>query len=160
MRTMYNAPAPYSIRIVRTFKGMEGTGFNGTLWRDGKKVAAVDDYGDGGQVGARGWVSKDEASAFATFVNGLPPVPFEGRELAQSEDLFLGQLAESAEFLRWATRACSKRTLFQLEEDPADDCTWRALDKPYSRKSLAELKAEFGSRLACLLNADIGQTAV
>jgi uncharacterized membrane protein YfhO len=38
----------YSIKNLRTFRGMEGTGVNSTLYENGKKLCNVDDDGNGG----------------------------------------------------------------------------------------------------------------
>ena len=48
----------YTIKGVKTFRGMEGQGFNATLCRDGKPVAHVDDEGCGGCYNWR-WLVKD-----------------------------------------------------------------------------------------------------
>jgi len=38
----------YSLKNVKTFRGMEGQGFNATLYRDGQRIGTVDDAGQGG----------------------------------------------------------------------------------------------------------------
>lgn len=40
----------YSVKNIKTFRGMEDTGYNSTLYRDGKKVANADYEGNGGSV--------------------------------------------------------------------------------------------------------------
>lgn len=42
---------PYEVRNIKTFRGREGEGTNCTLFRDGKKIALVDDPADG----STGW---------------------------------------------------------------------------------------------------------
>jgi len=40
----------YTVKNVKTFRGMEGEGYNATLYRDGKKVCEVIDDASGGEV--------------------------------------------------------------------------------------------------------------
>jgi hypothetical protein len=45
----------YSVKNLRTFRGMEGTGVNSTLYENGKKIGNVDDEGSGGCLRFDDW---------------------------------------------------------------------------------------------------------
>jgi len=48
----------YSVKNVKTFRGHDGDGFNATLYRDGKKIALVDDDARGGEFRYE-WLDRD-----------------------------------------------------------------------------------------------------
>ncbi len=50
---MENKLSDYSVKSVKTFDGMEETGFNANLYRGSKKIASVIDSGDGGETNVR-----------------------------------------------------------------------------------------------------------
>ena len=62
----------YELKAVKTFRGMEGQGFNANLYRDGKKVALVMDSAHGGCYDYE-WTSKDERKIFDDYIETLPP---------------------------------------------------------------------------------------
>lgn len=81
----------YEVKNVKTFRGMEGQGFNATLYRDGKRVAFVIDEGCGGcllfeweqghgNVAQRG-DGTDEAKVLRDYAATLPAVTDTGMML-------------------------------------------------------------------------------
>ena len=38
------------LKNVKTFKGIDGNGFNASIYMDNKKIGIVSDYGDGGEM--------------------------------------------------------------------------------------------------------------
>lgn len=134
----------YTIKGVKTFRGMEGQGFNATLCRDGKPVAHVDDEGCGGCYNWR-WLVKDAELPFKTHVrNELPDVEFE------REDHFVSRLVDEYQEDRTLRRWCKGKTVFRLRADSAD--TYRTLTKPYSAAAAAHLRAKHGELLEEIVN--------
>lgn len=67
-----------SVKAVKGFMGLEGRGFNATLYADDVKVAHVIDDASGGQIhfdwnGATAEVRKQNENAVASFIAALPP---------------------------------------------------------------------------------------
>jgi hypothetical protein len=125
----------YTVTVQTTFRAMEGTGFNATLFRNGVKVAHVDDEGTGGMLRfeffdrAKPRVQferknyKDEMistagtpeeALLAKYVLTIPPTKYgEGEDtLSYDEDLFVGELAYQAIALKKFRRIIKAKTLF------------------------------------------------
>lgn len=71
------ASAVYSVKNVKTFVGMEGQGYNATLYRDGVAVATVIDDATGGPIMIQ-WkdlsVAKDEDALLERTAKAMPPM--------------------------------------------------------------------------------------
>lgn len=108
--------SPYTVTKIKTFRGMEGPGFNSVLCRDGTPVAKVDDDASGGPL-RFDWldrkapaveitripsylpnsapvtfaVTPEEARLYA-HVDTLPPTHYAGMTLAPDPDTFVSTL--------------------------------------------------------------------
>lgn len=111
----------YAIKSFKTFRSMEGGGFNATLYRDGNKVALVDDEGNGGPLSFQ-WVDhaapavsriithvdktvpsgqrehtvslSPEAALLHDYTTAMPASKMFGMELPMDSELFIGNLVE------------------------------------------------------------------
>jgi len=62
----------YSVKGIKTFVGMEGHGYNATLYRDGRPVAFAIDDASGGPLSVE-WKVGSEESLLAEHVAKMPP---------------------------------------------------------------------------------------
>ncbi|MDH5599027.1 MAG: hypothetical protein OEY34_07880 [Cyclobacteriaceae bacterium] len=81
----------YRMKNVKTFRGMEGEGFNGNLYHGKKMIAFVIDSGQGG---CYDYEIKDKArfNEFLEYLKTLPKMIFHDTELDINDEIFIGQL--------------------------------------------------------------------
>jgi len=127
----------YSVGNIKTFKGMEGAGFNAVLYRDGKKVAFVIDSGNGGECDFQ-WkdLESPKVDINITIDDGKPhtfkgtpeeKILYEYLETLPREpseyfpeghktdpDIFVEKLLNKFESERWLKRSLRKKYLFQI----------------------------------------------
>ncbi len=148
----------YSVANVRSHRGHEGMrGVNGTLLRDGKKVAEFYDDARGGEwelrffdAGGRPVHGGPEAERLDAFVKALPPEPsdFGGEPLRISVDMFLAGLCDEYEATtgheKWLRGRCATQTLFlHAGEKDGPQARYRVVKRPYSPEVKAHLLAKY-----------------
>ena len=145
----------YTVRNIKTFRGMEGEGFNATLCRDGKKIAFVIDDATGGDVQIQ-WTDAGSQGAeekrLMEFLKKLPKEQSEGIEYSVDPGIFVATLVDETATEKRLRRIFRKQTLFRLKEDRTDDDKWRVLKAPFSPSVKAQLVKRYGDRLAQVLN--------
>ena len=62
----------FKIKNFKSFRGMEGIGFNATLFVDGQKACEIDDAAQGGEYDYN-WVSDAIRQAVEAHVDGMRP---------------------------------------------------------------------------------------
>lgn len=157
----------YSVKNVKTFRGMEGYGFNATLYRDNKRVAHVDDEGNGGcyryhwfdyekprvevtykTYDGKDWTRKATPEE-AKFIEYLKSEGKDGE--IEFEDCFVGELVDDYENNKRFKRYCKKETVFRLYGD--DEGAWRTLKVPYSDPRAEKyLKDKYGDKIEEIMN--------
>ncbi len=147
----------YTVRDIKTFRGMEGEGFNATLCRDGRKVASVIDDATGGDVHFQ-WADARSRGAeekrLLEFVKTLPRERWEDTEYDVTSDVFLAALVDEAQTEKRLRRLFRNETLFRLKGDRTDDDKWRILKVPFSLSVKAQLVKTYGDSLTHVLNED------
>jgi len=147
----------YTIKGFKTFRGMEGEGFNAVLCRDGKKVALVDDDANGGPLDyhwadwsapkvevptvnweGKPWVRKctPEEAEFVKFVRAQP-----GAEAFEPEDTFVCALVDELAAEKKLRRWCKTQTVVRVKgAKPGDYVLYKV---PYSPKVAAAIRSRF-----------------
>ena len=122
----------YSVKNVKTFTGREGYGYNCSLYKDGKNIGMVLDTADGGEIDLQ-LNSRELEHELRDYVNTLPSVKFDGMEIPQSPDMFIGNLVD--EFLdnKKLRSLCSKNWVY---EDPKQEGKLFCFKKPSDRKAI------------------------
>ncbi|MEW5833362.1 MAG: hypothetical protein AB1763_11060 [Campylobacterota bacterium] len=115
----------YTLKNVKTFSGMEGRGFNASLYRDGKKVAEVRDDATGGPL-RFDWADalqpkvvidafdyagnpirfngSEEEKRLHDFCNALPQRESNGRTLRVDPDWYVSELVDTADLMKRVKR--------------------------------------------------------
>jgi len=130
----------YEVKNVKTFKGMEGDGFNASLYRNGKKVAFVIDSANGGEYNFQ-WVDwkSPRADINITDYKGEPhtfkgspeekilyehieTLPLEKSEyspdgMKADTDTFVSDLVSKYVSEGWMKRQLKKKYLFQIGKE-------------------------------------------
>lgn len=147
----------YSVRNIRNFRGMEGEGFNATLYRDGRRIAFVIDDASGGEIRIQ-WTdphTRDkEEVRLLEFLKTLPKERSEDVEYTVSADMFIATLVDEASNENRLRRLFRTRTLFRLKGDRTDDDKWRVIKAPFSPSAKAHLVKKYGDSLAQVLNEE------
>ncbi len=165
----------YSVKGVKTFLGMEGYGYNATLYREKKKVATVIDSGDGGEtminwedrlakrveLTGRNFSGKeftyDGTPEEKILIELLAKEPMKKDDdgimtdgYSETEDMFIGSLVTDYEMKKELRRLCKGNVCYKLKSDPAG--TYYARKATYSEKAKAILEQEHGDNLDIIYN--------
>jgi hypothetical protein len=147
----------FEIKKFKSFRGMEGIGFNADLWVDGVKACEIDDAANGGEYGYN-WVSKEMEQKVTTHVAALPIIPSvtdmdkglwpDGRK--QDMDGFVAGIVENYENDKRFKRICKSKTVFRLATDPPDQ--YRTLKAPYLPQGKAWIATRYPNQQVEVLN--------
>ena len=147
----------YTVRNIKTFRGMEGEGFNAILCRDGREIAFVIDDATGGDVHIQ-WADARpqgaEEKRLFEFLKTLPKERWEDTEYDVTPDIFLAALVDQAQTENRLRRLFRKETLFRLKSDRTDDDKWRVFKAPFSPSVKEQLVKRYGDNLVHILNEE------
>ena len=107
----------YTVKNIKTFVGMEGHGFNASLYRDGIKVAFVVDDASGGMVDFQ-WddytdPTHKEEHLLEAHCQALPEVEvLKGHTMKQDPELFVSRLVEDFNLRKRLKTSLKKKTIF------------------------------------------------
>ena len=167
----------YEVKGVKSFRGMEGYGFNATLYRNGKKVAFVMDSAQGGEYdyewvdykkprvdvpivelqgkSTKSYKGTPEEKLFHEHCLAIPPEEkeyFKGKPEMYNmiPDSYMGQLVDEFEHKKWLKRNCKNKTLFRLVGDKEDE--FRTIKHPYDEHVKKYLEDKLGKKLKVIIN--------
>lgn len=139
----------YEVKGVKSFVGMEGYGFNATLYKDGKKVAFVIDDANGGCYNFQ-FESAELEKEFFAYVKTLPALDFQGTKLDMDGDLYVGGLVEQYETQKKLRSWCKKKTVFTLKGDAEGE--YRTLANVFGEKIRAYIEKRYANELVEIIN--------
>jgi hypothetical protein len=139
----------YNVKGIKSFIGMEGPGFNATLYRDKKKVAFVIDSAQGGDYDYQ-WYDKSEEKILRDYCASLPKYTMYDTEMSVSPDSLLAELVDAYENGKRFTRLCKTSTLFRLKGD--NEGEYRSYKHPYSDVMEKMLREKYGDTIIEILN--------
>lgn len=118
-----------TMKALKTFRGMEGTGYEGHVVIDGATVAHVLDDARGGCL--RWHVTDADTLARYAATLGVPDA-VRGRDVVPNTrlDQTINAAVDDTLWTKKARRISKTRTLFKVPGDPVDQ--WRTLNAPYS----------------------------
>ena len=106
----------YSIKNVKTFRGMEGQGFNADLYKDGKKIAFVMDSAQGGCLDFE-WIDRKEEKIINDYAKTLPKSKTFGIEIEMDADIIIDNLVNDYLLDKEYKRKCKNNVVFKTKED-------------------------------------------
>lgn len=145
-----------SVKGVKTFRGMEGHGFNATLYLDGKKVAFVMDEGSGGCMRYE-WNDRKAEDIVNNWVKTLPKMKFEGsgsnQEFDADLDIVISNLLDKYE----TAKQCRTKIMFTVTDKKGKTVTYAVKGtwkdrEDYWREYLKRDCAKHGWVLVQILN--------
>jgi len=140
----------YNVKGVKSFRGMEGYGFNATLYRGKIKIAFVIDEANGGCY-HYDWFNRAEDKILRDHCESLPKEVVYDMEIAVDSDMLVGALVDKYENDKRFSRLCKKSTLFRLKGDP-DDGYQVYKNTPYNEFMKKFLIDKYGDTLEEILN--------
>ena len=127
MATQTAVKSEYTIKGIKTFMGMEGRGFNATLYRNGRKAAFFIDDASGGPLQID-WVNKKEEEIFKAFIEEerekIPAdqmyhgTPYRG---LFNDEIWLGDKVNELENKKRIRRLAKKNTVVQIGDEIGTD---------------------------------------
>ena len=149
----------YNVKNVKFFRGMEGQGFNSTLYRGNIKVADVDDDGNGGCFHFY-YHSKKEEDTFLNFLKTIPEYEYVN-EIGSSrfvwkfdEDSFVNHIVNEYDIKKRTEsaykRKCKKSTVVLLKSHKLGQ--YLVYKSPYSETLKERIKITHGKDLLEIVN--------
>jgi len=152
--------AVFTIKGLVTFDGMEGDGFECSLYMDGKKVGKVFNEGCGGEP--RFHVTDEAETAFNTKALTIFKKPdwMDGPDQDRqhgwyARDAFIGRLVDNAMELKDLKRWCKTKVLFNLHGD--EEGSWRTIKGSWKHDADAITKyinGKYGDKVNQIANRD------
>lgn len=163
----------YTVKGVKTFRGMDTHGYNATLYRGKKKVAFLIEEGNGGELNIN-WADWQQPRVpISTFGhdgteykwNGTPEEELlyahvrarskDDHRIDKSEvDMFLAGLVDDFENDKRFKKMCKTKTLFRVKGDPEGE--WRVISHPFGEKVREFLEKTHGDKLEEVMNTREG----
>lgn len=146
----YTNPLKLEVRALKTFRGMEGSGYNATIYADGKRAIDVMDDATGGELRLEplsdlGRKVLDDLKAHCAT---LPPCKDYGTPLPISTDIYLDDLINATLDERKLNRLRAKATPFVLKgEDPSKGYRTINVADPVKAKAFLDKKFPNGYEL-------------
>jgi hypothetical protein len=132
-----------TVKGIKTFQGMEGSGFNATLYEDGVKLGMVIDEGCGGSYLYR-LASHEKERELACWAR------VERQQGMEPLDALINDLVVAEEERRWLKRNTRKKTVFKLKgQGPGE---WSTYNEPYTDKFAAWVRKKHGDDLVEIAN--------
>lgn len=147
----YTNKLNYSVKGIKSFRGMEGYGFNATLYRDGKKVCFVIDEATGGNY-LYEWVDRKEETILRDYCKSLPKEHYPEHDITidVDADMFVNELVIEFENYTQFKRKCKTATLFTLKTD--EDGKYWSFKRTYCPDMKRFLQTKYGDQIKEIIN--------
>lgn len=140
----------YNVKGVKSFRGMEGQGFNAILYRGKIKIAFVIDEANGGCY-HYDWFSRAEEKILRDHCESLPTQAIYDVEIAVDPDMLMSELVDKYENDKKFSRLCKISTLFRLKGDPEGQ--YQVYKKvPFNEAMKKFLQEKYGDALEEIFN--------
>lgn len=134
----------FTVKNIKTFRGMEGTGYNATLYLDGKKFAEVLDDAHGGEVNIDCF-NKDDYAILSNYVLTLPKWKsgFSKEMYDMTVGLFVENMINKILDAKKLEKAKKKGICFKLNTDNKN--TFRTINTHDMAIAVNHLDKQFGN---------------
>lgn len=147
----------YTVKNVKTFRGMEGQGFECSLYKDGKKIGTVTDDAQGGPY--RFFLKKGEEEILQAHAKTLPKLPWgftphpplDPDGMTQDADIVVNNLVEDFLEEKRLRKMCKSKIIFTLHSDKGPVAYWE-MKNIFSPKMRTYLQDKYGDDLKEIIN--------
>ena len=143
---------PYTVKGIKSFQGMEGYGYECSLYKDGKRIGTVTDVADGGGM-LQCNLKDGEEAALEAYCKTLPKHHFEadGKDHTFDVDpcIFVSELVDNFEEEKRHKRLCKTKTVYLLHDSP--ESLW-SIKRAYTEQVEQQLKDKHGDNLKEIIN--------
>ncbi|MDY6957516.1 MAG: hypothetical protein SVK08_00025 [Halobacteriota archaeon] len=140
----------YQVKNLKSFPGMEWDGWTASLYRDGKKIGIVTDYGNGGEINID--ISQEELAMIIGHCESLPKEEMMGMSLSVTPDVFLGGLADNYEIERSIRKIIrEKKTAVLIKEENGKETLYE-FGAPYSPGLAKKIREKHGDKVVEIAN--------
>lgn len=137
----------YSVKNVKSFRGEDGMGFSGTLYKGKKRIAYVVDYACGGEY-RYDFFDANEEKEFDRYCKSLPIIKNEYGEFPRSWDSVVAEIVNKYEEDKYYRAKCKNHWVVKFEGDkPEEYHKWK---KEMYRRSVIE--KHFGDKIVEFIN--------
>jgi hypothetical protein len=138
----------YSIKNIKTFRGMEDTGVNSTLYENGKKLCDVDDDGNGGCLHFSDYSVEEKLERE---LKNVGKVKYdETMTLTYDAEMFVNELIDRAVEDKQFKTKCKKNTLVVTTDcKRGQTYSWK---NPFDAKFKKYLEVYYGKKLVEIIN--------
>lgn len=140
----------YSVKNLKTFRGMEGQGVNSTLYENGKKLCNVDDEGNGGCLLFYDWNVEKKISEELKSVGKVKFDTDSTYSFTYDAESFLNDIINEALETKDFKRRCKTKTLVITKKCGSGQfIEWKHI---YSELMKKHLEKTYGNDLVEIIN--------
>ena len=140
----------YTVKNVKGFQGLEGYGYECSLYKDGKKIGTITDTANGGM--ADYYLDKGEKEILDKHCETLPKIVDkyipDGMEV--DADMFVGGLVDKYEADKQIKRWCKTQIVYTLKGD--EENSYRTIKAVFSPKTKELMEKKFANKGLVILN--------
>lgn len=144
----------YTVKNVKSFQGREGTGYECSLYKDGKRIGKVTDTADGGE--ADFYLNKGEIEILEAHCKTLPKEPCQFDKTLEIEIdpyIFVERLVDKYEKRANIKKWCRTKIVFRLDGDSVG--RYRTMKGKYTQKIGDALRANHHGQGLIIYNETI-----
>jgi len=138
----------YSLKNIKTFRSMEGQGFNSTLYKDGKKLCNVDDEGVGGCLDFSDY--KIETALNKELKEKVGTFEYHGSKLMYDSEIFIDELFNEYQTNKMFKSKCKNKTLIITKD--CKDGEYRQFDHVYTTDFANYIRNKYKNDLVEIIN--------
>lgn len=145
--------AGFEVKKYRTFRSNDGGGFNADLWFNGRKIAEVDDAGNGGMMEFRFVLANDEVELNERVERDAD---IYGDQYYDGEraSTFLAAMLDAHANLKIMRREAKTKTLFQVDAEIGSE-TYLTIKAPYTEITKAKILARYQGKTIRFINDEL-----
>ena len=145
----------YQIKNVKQFRGMEGYGFNATLYKGNTKIADFIDDASGGELNVDKLYNEDELKIVSKLCREVGKVKsfLSDREfeLDYNIAMFISELVTDYQENKQFKRQCKNKTLY-ITTETQKKSSYIIWNIPFNMNLVKQLQTTFGDKLVEIIN--------
>jgi len=138
----------YSLKNIKTFRSMEGEGFNSTLYKDGKKLCNVDDEGVGGCLDFSDY--KVEEALNKELKEKVGTFDYDKTKLEYNAEIFIDDLFNEFQENKMFKKQCKSKTLVITKD--CKEGEYIQFKFEYGEKATEFIKSKYKDNLVEIIN--------